>query len=236
MRTATANIQNVDTDGNRIQDPIRFEGTLSGRFYAEKWFRSSDRASYLPTCVSTTLMPDRVVFTCPASAEVGDRAFVHFKEVGLLRGRVSRVIGARISMDVEMTDNERNRLSSSLLWLERKSKFSLSDKRLFPRYQPRNGSSSLRLESGVPVPCQIINVSPTGAAVMSSLRPDLRRRIELGQVPGDVVRHTDFGFALQFVQIQDPVYLEDLLGPAADTDFSQLHLQEMQIIPEDRKA
>lgn len=230
MHRATGTIQSIDTEGNRIQDPIKYEGAVSGRFYLERWFRMPDRANFLPSCVASIMTPDRLVVTCDVSGTPGERAFAHFREIGLVRGVVSRVIGARFTLDVDTDQNHRNKIASSILWLERKARFNLADKRLFPRFQPKESRSSLRVGSTSPMACHVINVSPTGAAVMSEFRPELRERVELGQIPGDVVRHTDFGFAMQFVQVQDPAYLEDLLAAEPVVDPSAMPLQQVQIV------
>ena len=132
-----------------------------------------------------------------------------------MRGKLSRVIGGRMIMDVDQKKNDINRLSSSILWVDRKYKFSLSDRRAYPRYRPKNDSSSISSgDIAPPALCRVVNMSPTGAAVMSKLRPELQSKVTLGCIPGDVVRHTDFGFAMQFEKTQNPALLEDLLAPA----------------------
>lgn len=227
MRTAT--IQNVDQEGRRIQNPIRYTGNLPGRFYLEKWHWAADRGHFMPQCAATLVTPERVVITCATPGEVGARAFVYLEDLGLIRGVVTRVIGARIHLDIETDANTRNRIAASILWLERRTNFNISDKRLFPRYQPKNASSSISMAEGKPIPCSIFNLSPTGAAVNSDLRPPLRDRVELGQVPGEVIRHTDIGFAMTFLKVQDPRVLEELLAPLPAVNDA-FQLDELHIV------
>jgi hypothetical protein len=90
------------------------------------------------------------------------------------------------------------------------------DKREHRRILPRDPRSTIFLADGQQVPCFIIDVSRSGAAVSAHYWPDLGTPMALGRVVGRVVRHLDVGFALQFIQPQEFEELETLIKPPVE--------------------
>lgn len=146
-----------------------------------------------------------------------DRAFIYLR-AGFLRGIVGRAMGSTISMSIEASANERARLAAHILWLEKRATFHLTDSRSFPRYTPKNPHTFLTLPDGTQANCTILNLSPTGAAVLSELRPELRSKLLLGQIQGEIARHMESGFACGKSVVQDPCLLESLLQPQVTSD------------------
>ena len=67
----------------------------------------------------------------------------------------------------------------------------------------------LILPNGVNLSCRVIDISQSGAAVKSDQRPDLGTLVTLGKTPSRVVRHIEEGFAVEFIRLQHPDFLED---------------------------
>jgi hypothetical protein len=65
------------------------------------------------------------------------------------------------------------------------------------------------LPSGVALGCRLIDVSLSGAAVATDQRPPLGALITVGKVQGRVVRHLDEGFAVEFLRLLHPDFLEE---------------------------
>jgi hypothetical protein len=57
--------------------------------------------------------------------------------------------------------------------------------------------------------CRLIDVSLSGAAVATDQRPPLGALVTIGKVQGRVVRHLDEGFAVEFLRLQHPDFLEE---------------------------
>ena len=57
-------------------------------------------------------------------------------------------------------------------------------------------------------------MSQSGAAVTSDQRPPIGTLVTLGKVQGRIVRHLEEGFAIEFIRLQHPDFLEDAIGPA----------------------
>lgn len=205
-------------------DRIFYSGQLQGRFYREAWYET-ERHSYLPTAVTRSLAPDEVVFVCDEFVETNDRAFIYLSGVGLIRGLVRRNIGPVIYLGVDANQNETARLTTHILWLSRLAKFSANDRRVFPRYVPRDTKTTIELPGEKEKrPCHLVNISPTGAAVESDLRPDVGSKVILGTIHGAIARHFETGFAVGFSTIQDPATLEAKLCPSQELCGNVLNL------------
>ena len=57
-------------------------------------------------------------------------------------------------------------------------------------------------------------MSQSGTAVTSDQRPPIGTLVTLGKVQGRIVRHLEEGFAIEFIRLQHPDFLEDAIGPA----------------------
>jgi hypothetical protein len=185
---------------------------MQGRYYLEKWYRIEEQKNFLPPTETKLVTPELVRFATPFPAVLDDRAFVYVESLGLIRGVISRAMGPTSEMDVEMTLNERSKLAARILWADMQAGFKGTDLRRFPRFQPARPESSIRLPDGSRSDCHIANISPTGAAIISSLRPPLSTAVILGQIHSEIRRHTDDGFAVEFLTVQDPALLEALVA------------------------
>ena len=67
----------------------------------------------------------------------------------------------------------------------------------------------LILPNGVNLGCRLIDLSLSGAAVATDQRPPMGALVTLGKVQGRVVRHLDDGFAVEFVRMQHPDFVEE---------------------------
>jgi len=67
------------------------------------------------------------------------------------------------------------------------------------RFVPASPSAQLTID-GRSYPCEIIDISLSGAAVRSSFRPGLGALMLLGKTRGRVVRYLADGFAIEFVR------------------------------------
>lgn len=191
---------------------------MQGRYYLEKWFRIEEQKNFLPPTETKLVTPELIRFSTPFPAMLDDRAFVHIESLGLIRGVISRAMGPTSEMDIEMSVNERSKLAGRILWADMQAGFKGTDLRRFPRFEPANPESSVRLPDGTMSDCRIANISPTGAAVISSLRPPLSTAVILGQIHSEIRRHTDDGFAVEFLTVQDPAMVETLTARVPQKD------------------
>ena len=76
-------------------------------------------------------------------------------------------------------------------------------------------AGTLTLPTGVTIPCRIMDVSLSGAAVATTTTIATGTPVVLGRTHGRVVRQIEGGFAVEFSRIQNPDTLErDICGIA----------------------
>jgi hypothetical protein len=201
---------------------IRTSRPMSGRYYLEKWYRIEEQQNFLPPCETKLVTPELIRFSTPFPAVLDDRAFVYVESLGLMRGIICRAMGPTSEMDIEMSLNERSRLASRIIWADMQAGFKGTDLRRFPRFEPANPNSAITLPDGTTLKCKIANISLTGAAIVSDLRPPLNSSIILGRIHSEIRRHMAFGFSVEFRTIQDPANLEAFAAPPPSATQSDL--------------
>lgn len=233
-------ILDLASDGSRKAPEIRLNKEMSGVFYLDRWHCEAGKSQSLMPCKTRLLTPDKLIIESPTrpDALLFDRIFVHLEEVGLLRGKISRVLGGVVYMNLILEDNARARLASQILFIHRRENSSTHDVQPFPRYRPFNERSRLSM-AGQQLNCLIASISPAGAEIITGARPTIKAPLTLGQVDGHVTSHTDSGFDMSFRSVQDPRILEDLVFVDHTADYpveftlanaSNLALQHSQMV------
>src|SRR5690606_5856305 len=116
-------------------------------------------------------------------------------------------------IDIEMPESARAKLGAKIEWHKKYMQSQVPDKREHKRFPPRDPRSLLTLGDGTSIPCFIIDVSQSGAAISAHFWPEIGTPMAVGRLVGRVVRYLEVGFALQFVEIQDRDAVEYLLQP-----------------------
>lgn len=140
----------------------------------------------------------------PVEVEEGERIVVYFDQLGGLEGAVVRQFTGGFAMRLNATQHKREKLAAQLTWLINRSELGPDEERRHERVVPQNGSSSLKLADGIVVPCQVLDVSISGASIGTEARPPIGQEIIVGKLKALVVRYHDQGIGVQFVDIQNP--------------------------------
>jgi hypothetical protein len=167
---------------------------LLGRFMLE------DRSEF--PCRIRDMSPGDVAVMTVARARIGERVILYVDHLGRIEGSVRRLFTGGFAVDVLMSDRKREKLAAQLTWLANRAELNLPEDRRHERLQPRNPFVDAALEDGRSYKVRIIDLSLSGAAVQSSIRPAIGSRIVLGPIQGRVVRHLEEGFALEFAAAQ----------------------------------
>jgi hypothetical protein len=195
---------------------VRFIGALAGRYALPDRRSTPDEKLPVYACRLCSISTRMLVAVGPVVGKEGETVASHFNEFGILRGRITRRLASGFVADIQLTDGEREKLAAKIDWQKRHVHAQVPDKREHRRILPRDPRSTIFLADGQQVPCFIIDVSRSGAAVSAHFWPDLGMPMALGRVVGRVVRHLDVGFALQFIQQQEFEDLESVIKPPAD--------------------
>jgi PilZ domain len=130
--------------------------------------------------------------------------------LGRLEGKIARVLENGFAMTISATLRKRDKLAAQLTWLANRQILNLPEDRRHDRFTPRKTVARLVLPNGTNVGCRVIDLSQSGAAI--GVTPDLRPAVgvvTVGKTQGRVVRHIEDGFAIEFMRLQHPDFVDD---------------------------
>ncbi len=159
-----------------------------------------DRREY--PCQIVNMSPGGVALLGQGVGRIGDRVVAYIDHIGRVEGNITRLIDNGFAMTVGATPRKRDKLAAQLTWLANRDILNLPEDRRHERFVPRNPQAWLKFDGGPELPCRIIDVSQSGAAIAANYRPAVGTPVTLGVVPARVVRHLDEGFALEFLHVQ----------------------------------
>jgi hypothetical protein len=155
-------------------------------------------------CRTTRVSPFRMLVEVPVVGQVGERMTSYFREFGEFEGVITHTMQNSFLVEMEMAPAHRARLADKLAWFEKKFRdASVEDAREHARVIPPASRSVLTLADGSVHGCAIIDVSSSGAAVLTEVRPPIGTPLAIGACVGRVIRAFDRGFAVRFVERQN---------------------------------
>jgi PilZ domain-containing protein len=160
-------------------------------------------------CQVTNMSPGGMGLVAPVSGQVGERVIAYVDHVGRLEGKIARVLENGFAMTIGATARKRDKLAAQLTWLANRHILGLPEDRRHGRVTPRNPAARLVLPNGVNLTCRVIDISESGAAIASDQRPEMGAMVIVGKTNGRVVRHLEDGFAIEFIRLQHPDFLEE---------------------------
>jgi hypothetical protein len=159
-------------------------------------------------CQLTNISPAGAAVMSPHAGEVGERVIAYVDHIGRLEGTITRHIEGGFAMSIAASLRKRDKLADTLTWLANRHVLNLPEERRHIRRSPRNADTSLIMPDGSSHPCQVIDMSLSGAALATDQRPPLGSRVFLGKLGGRVVRHFDDGIAIEFMRIMSEMAIE----------------------------
>ncbi|HET9904580.1 MAG TPA: PilZ domain-containing protein [Xanthobacteraceae bacterium] len=203
LHEKTAIAPTLNEERRRFQ---RVRVNLLGRFML------ADRREF--PCQVTDMSPGGMALVAPVSGRPGERVIAYIDHVGRLEGIVARTFPNGFAMTIAATPRKRDKLAAQLTWLANRDILGLPEDRRHGRLVPRNPRSVLTLPDGSTAPCNIIDMSLSGAAVACESRPPVGTLITLGRTQARVIRHREDGLAVEFTRLQHPDFLEENLSGA----------------------
>lgn len=201
---------------------IKFIGDLQGCYRLSSRGDSDDETIKVFGCRSRSISPDRAVLQAPVIGEIGESLALKLDTLGLLRATISRQTSDGFVAKLMLDEGERTALASRIDWMKRRHLHAVPDRRESRRWLPRSPRSSVILAGGQQLDCFIIDVSASGAAISADALPALGHPVVVGALLAKVVRHLDYGFAVQFLSPQAPGTVESRLIPLAEDRFQLL--------------
>jgi hypothetical protein len=169
----------------------------------------ADRREY--PCQVIDMSPGGMAVIAPMAGQPGEKVIAYIDHIGRLEGKVARTIENGFAMTISATLRKRDKLAAQLTWLANRQILNLPEDRRHGRFAPRNAMARLILPNGTNVACRVIDLSQSGAAIGISpeLRPPVGVVVMIGKTQGRVVRHIEDGFAIEFMRLQHPDFVEE---------------------------
>jgi hypothetical protein len=177
---------------------VRFIGPVMGRYTLESRIKLSGVQIFALRLQSISTM--QLVASAPVTGQLGEMVTAHFVPFGNIRGRVVRHVDGGFVIDIEGKEDRRKKLAARIEWYKKKLFHGLSDKREHKRFMPREPKSAIVLADGGVLPCLVIDLSSSGAALSADHEPEIGEPLAVGKAVARVVRRLDVGFAVQFVE------------------------------------
>jgi hypothetical protein len=197
-------LQKSPAPASLSEDRRRFQRVkvhLLGRYMLQ------DRREF--PCQVINMSPGGLALLAQGIGAVGERVVAYLDHIGRVEGKISRIIDNGFAMTVSATPRKRDKLAAQLTWLANRKILNLPEDRRHDRIVPRNPIARLTLADGRVMNCRIIDLSLSGAAVSAEFKPEAGSQLMLGTVQGQVVRHLEEGFAIEFAHPQLPETVED---------------------------
>ncbi|MEM7746932.1 MAG: PilZ domain-containing protein, partial [Pseudomonadota bacterium] len=140
----------------------------------------------------------------PVTVEDNEQIVAYFDHLGGLEGQVVRTMADGFAIEFNATVHRRQKLAAQLTGLINEELIEVADLR-------RKGHDRIKLDrkkliveydDGRTEECTAIDVSISGASLKSKTRPVLGRKLTVGKLRAEVVRHHERGFGVAFTGIQ----------------------------------
>ena len=176
---------------------------LEGRFMRE------DRQEY--PCQVINMSAGGMALLAPVSCQPGERIVAYLENFGRLEGTVARCFEGGFAVRITASAQKRERIANLLTWSANREHLD-AEERQHERSAPLITAQKLILPNGDVHDCRVIDVSLSGASIVTAVKPPMGSVVVLGRLRGCVVRHHDDGVAIQFAELQDPDNLARTFG------------------------
>ncbi len=159
-------------------------------------------------CQLLEISPGDASFVSPFCADVGERVVAYIDDIGRVEGVILDHIEHGFVMSISASQRKRDKLADTLTWLANRHVLSLGEDRRHLRRAPKRSDSTIVLPDGTSHSIRVIDMSLSGAALSTTLRPALGSPIRLGRLGARVVRHFDDGIGIEFMRLMSDAAIE----------------------------
>ena len=176
------------------RDFQRVHVKLYGRYMLE------DRTEH--PCQVVDMSPGNCSLLTDHTGELGEKVIAYVDHIGRVEGVLTRTLPDGFAMTILASERKKDKLAAQLTWLANRHEVDLPEDRRHERVAPRNPITVLALNDGRQYECRIVDLSLSGAAVETDVKPAIGTQVTLGTMRGQVVRHFDDGVAVEFAVLQ----------------------------------
>ncbi|MCW6509115.1 PilZ domain-containing protein [Lichenifustis flavocetrariae] len=156
----------------------------------------SDRQEY--PCQSIDMSPGGLALIAPVIGAIGERVVCYLEQIGRVEGIVMRHFEHGFALGYSVPLIKREKWADQLTWLANRQALGMPEDRRHGRIVPKHLRTTMILPDGSHTAVRLLDISISGAAVISDLRPPVGTLITLGTTEGKVVRSFGNGIGVQF--------------------------------------
>ena len=162
-------------------------------------------------CQLVEISPGEAVFVSPFCGEVGERVIAYIDNIGRLEGVIVERLEHGFAMSISASQRKRDKLADVLTWLANRHVLNLAEDRRHLRRTPKRTDANIVFADGTTHVVRVIDMSLSGAASSTSLRPPLGSPVRLGRLGARVVRHFEDGIGIEFMRIMSDAAIEQTI-------------------------
>jgi hypothetical protein len=162
-------------------------------------------------CQLTEISPGDAMFISPFCGGMDERVIAYIDEIGRLEGVIVDHLESGFRMSITASQRKRDKLADVLTWLANRHVLSLAEDRRHLRRTPKRTNAAVLFPDGTTQACRVMDMSLSGAALATALRPAIGSPVRLGKLGARVVRHFDDGIGIEFMQIMSEAAIQQTL-------------------------
>lgn len=139
----------------------------------------------------------------------GQSIVAYLDQIGRIEAISADAVPGGFRVVFSLSGSRRERLESRLGWLSNKGTDPGAENRKHARYEPKDSKSHITLPDGRIYPCEVVDISVSGAAVKVDVMPSIGTYIMLGKMRGRIVRYLETGVAVEFGKALDRAQLAE---------------------------
>ncbi len=159
-------------------------------------------------CQLLAISPGDAVFVSPFSGEIGERVIAYIDDIGRVEGVTLEHVEHGFVMSISASQRKRDKLADTLTWLANRHVLSLEEDRRHLRRTPKRSDATIVLPDGASHSVNVVDMSLSGAALATTLRPPLGSPVRLGRLGARVIRHFDDGIGIEFLRLMSNSAIE----------------------------
>ena len=159
-------------------------------------------------CQLVEISPGDAVFVSPFCGEPGEKVIAYMDNIGRLEGTIVERVEHGFLMSISASQRKRDKLADTLTWLANRHVLNLAEDRRHLRRTPKRTDTSVVFPDGTTQTCRVIDMSLSGAALATAVRPPLGSAVKLGRLGARVVRHFDDGIGIEFMRLMSDAAIE----------------------------
>lgn len=166
-------------------------------------------------CQTIDMSPGDLHILAPNRGHLGDHVVLYLDHLGRIEGDIVRHSHEGFVVTITATARKREKITAQMTWLANREPLEIPEVRRHERIVPASTGIGLTLQDGTFHNVQVMDISPSGAALIADVAPEIGTPVIVGRTSARVVRHFNGGFAVEFGEIMGRQDFARMIGSRA---------------------